>query len=73
MFWTVLIIHYSMETLGITTLTHIAYSTEKKCSQAMKPMLKVVQHEYPDAWAQCEPTSTPTMRPKPRPAGLMKW
>jgi hypothetical protein len=43
MFWTVLIIHYSMETLGITTLTHIAYSTEKKCSQAMKPMLKVVQ------------------------------
>jgi hypothetical protein len=42
MFWTVLIIHYSMETLGITTLTHIAYSTEKKCSQAMKPMLKVV-------------------------------
>jgi hypothetical protein len=31
-----------METLGITTLTHIAYSTEKKCSQAMKPMLKVV-------------------------------
>jgi hypothetical protein len=42
MFWTVLIIHYSLETLGITTLTHIAYSTEKKCSQAMKPMLKVV-------------------------------
>jgi hypothetical protein len=72
MFWTVLIIHYSMETLGITTLTHIAYSTEEKCSQAMKPMLKVVQHEYPDAWAQCEPTSTPTMRPKPRPAELMK-
>jgi hypothetical protein len=61
-----------METLGITTLTHIAYSTEKKCSQAMKPMLKVVRREYPDAWAQCEPTSTPTMRPKPRPAGLMK-
>jgi hypothetical protein len=46
MFWTVLIIHYSMETLGITTLTHIAYSTERKCSAAMTPMLKVVQHEY---------------------------
>jgi hypothetical protein len=72
MFWTVLIIHYSMETLGITTLTHIAYSTEKKCSAAMKPMLKVVRREYPDAWAQCEPTTTPTMRPKPRPAELMK-
>jgi hypothetical protein len=72
MFWTVLIIHYSIKTLGITTLTHIAYSTEKKCSQAMKPMLKVVRREYPDAWAQCEPTTTPTMRPKPRPAELMK-
>jgi hypothetical protein len=40
MFWTVLIIHYSMETLGITTLTHIAYSTEKKCSKRNVPDAK---------------------------------
>jgi hypothetical protein len=71
MFWTVLIIHYSMETLGITTLTHIAYSTERKCSAAMTPMLKVVRREYPDAWAQCEPTTTPTMRPKAKTSGVM--
>jgi len=70
MFWTVLIIHYSMESLGITTLTHIAYSTEKKCSSAMFPMLKVVQREYPNAWAQCQETSTPTIRPKPRPTWI---
>ena len=70
MFWTVLIIHYSIESLGITTLTNIAYSTEKKCSSAMTPMLKVVQREYPNAWAQCNPTSTPTLRPKPRPAEI---
>jgi hypothetical protein len=36
----------------------------------MTPMLKVVQREYPDAWAQCLETSTPTLRPKPRPALL---
>jgi hypothetical protein len=40
MFWTVLIIHYSMETLGITTLTHIAYSTEKKCSKRNETNVK---------------------------------
>jgi hypothetical protein len=40
MFWTVLIIHYSMETLGITTLTHIAYSTEKKCSASHETNVK---------------------------------
>ena len=72
MFWTVLVIHYSMEALGVTTLTHVAYSTERKCGTAMAPMLKIVQREYPDAWAQCNPTSTPTLRPKPRPAWLEK-
>ncbi len=70
MFWTVLVIHYSMEALGLTTLTHIAYSTERKCSAAIAPILKIIQNEYPDAWAQCEPTSTPTLRPKPRPKGF---
>ena len=72
MFWTVLVIHYSMEALGVTTLPHVAYSTERKCSAAMAPMLKIVQREYPVAWAQCEPTSTPTLWPKPRPAWLEK-
>jgi hypothetical protein len=40
MFWTVLIIHYSMETLGITTLTHIAYSTEKKMQPSHETNVK---------------------------------
>ena len=70
MFWTVLIINYSLQSLNITTLTHIAYSTERKCSDAMTPMLKIVQREYPDAWAQCSPTTTPTMKPKQRPKEL---
>jgi hypothetical protein len=48
MFWTVLIIYYSMQSLNITTLTHIAFSTERKCSDAMTPMLKIVQREYFD-------------------------
>jgi hypothetical protein len=29
-----------METLGITTLTHIAYSTESKCSASNDPDAK---------------------------------
>lgn len=72
MFWTVLIIHYHIEALKTNTLTHIVYSTEKKCSAAMGQMIKLVKKEYPDAWAQCEPTSSPTLRPKPRPAWLEK-
>jgi hypothetical protein len=71
MFWTVLLIHYHAETLDANITAKIAYSTfYKKCSQAMQPMLKLVQHEYPKAWAQCEETSTPTLMPKPRPDGL---
>jgi hypothetical protein len=71
MFWTVLLIHYHAETLDANITAKIAYSTFSKCGQAMQPMLKVVQREYPKAWAQCEETSTPTLRPKPRPEGLV--
>jgi hypothetical protein len=67
MFWTLLLIHYHVDNLNANITTKIAYSTYQKCGQAMKPMLKIVQHEYPKAWAQCEETSTPTLRPKPRP------
>ena len=70
MFWTLLLIHYHADNLNSNITTKIAYSTYSKCGQAMTPMLKVVQREYPDAWAQCQETSTPTLRPKPRPALL---
>jgi hypothetical protein len=70
MFWTLLLIHYHADNLNANITTKIAYSTYSKCGQAMTPMLKVVQREYPDAWAQCQETLTPTMRPKPRPALL---
>jgi hypothetical protein len=71
MFWTLLLIHYHADNLNANITTKIAYSTYSKCGQAMTPMLKVVQREYPDAWAQCQETSTPTLRGrKPRPALL---
>jgi hypothetical protein len=70
MFWTVLLIHYHADNLDANVTAKVAYSTYKKCSQAMQPMLKLVQYEYPKAWAQCEETSTPTLMPKPRPDGL---
>ena len=72
MFWTILLIHYYSDNLDANITAKIAYSTEQKCGKAMTPMLDLVKHEYPNAWAQCEPTSTPTLRPKPRPASLAK-
>jgi hypothetical protein len=50
MFWTLLLIHYHADNLNTNITTKIAYSTYSKCGQAMTPILKVVQREYPDAW-----------------------
>jgi hypothetical protein len=53
--WAILVIYYSTNVSGIGDLqTHVAFPSYKQCGQAMMPILDVVRHTYPDAWAHCK-------------------